>query len=81
MRRARVLTAAVLLSGLAVMGGAGQALADDGPTAQTGDSPGILSGDNIQVPVTVPINACGDTVDILALLNPASNSTCTNDHN
>ncbi|MEU6992571.1 chaplin [Streptomyces sp. NPDC046465] len=80
MRRARVLTAAVLLSGLTVLGGAGQALADDGPTATTGNSPGILSGDNIQVPVKVPVNACGLGVNLLGLLNPNSNNSCANDN-
>lgn len=81
MRRARVLTAAVLLSGLTVLGGAGQALADDGPTATTGNSPGILSGTNVQIPVEVPVNACGIGVDVLALLNPPSGNTCTNSNN
>ncbi|MFD4631427.1 chaplin [Streptomyces sp. NPDC058284] len=78
MRRARVLTAAVLLSGLTVLGGAGTALADDGPTGTTGNSPGILSGDNVQVPIHVPLNVCNVGVDVLALLNPVSNNSCAN---
>ncbi|MFG2646655.1 chaplin [Streptomyces sp. NPDC048436] len=78
MRRARILTAAVLLSGLTVLGGAGQALADEGPFGQTSNSPGVLSGDVIQVPIHVPVNVCGDSIDIIGLLNPASNNACAN---
>jgi hypothetical protein len=36
-------------------------------------SPGVLSGNLVQVPVDVPVNACGNTVDVVGLLNPAGN--------
>jgi hypothetical protein len=79
MRRVRILTAAVLLSGLTVLGGAGQAMADDDPTAQTSDSGGVISGNAIPVNAHIPIAVCGDTIDIIGLLNPASNNTCKQD--
>jgi hypothetical protein len=31
-----------------------------------------------QVPVHVPINVCGNTVNVIALLNPAFGNTCVN---
>ncbi|MFF8099110.1 chaplin [Streptomyces sp. NPDC016640] len=42
-------------------------------------SPGLLSGNTVQVPLHVPVNACGDTVDVLAVFNEASDSLCVND--
>ncbi|KAE9981713.1 hypothetical protein EG327_006114 [Venturia inaequalis] len=41
-------------------------------------SPALLSGNQIQVPVHVPVNLCGNTVDIIGLLNPAFGNTCVN---
>jgi hypothetical protein len=38
----------------------------------------VLSGNVIQVPVHVPVNVCGNTVNIVALLNPAIGNTCVN---
>ncbi|MGW7331235.1 chaplin [Streptomyces sp. NPDC054840] len=45
--------------------------------AATG-SPGVLSGNLLQVPVHVPVNVCGNTVNVIALLNPAFGNTCVN---
>ncbi|MFF4958356.1 chaplin, partial [Streptomyces sp. NPDC001222] len=42
----------------------------------TSDSPGIGSGNNVQVPVHVPVNACGNGVNVAALLNQASDNSC-----
>ncbi|WKX70169.1 chaplin [Streptomyces sp. XD-27] len=41
-------------------------------------SPGAISGNVIQVPVNVPINVCGNTVDVIALLNPSFGGICVN---
>lgn len=41
-------------------------------------SPGVLSGNVIQVPIHIPINACGNTVNVIGLLNPAFGNTCIN---
>lgn len=41
-------------------------------------SPGVLSGNVIQVPVHVPVNVCGDTINVIGLLNPAAGNTCVN---
>ncbi|MFE4966323.1 chaplin [Streptomyces sp. NPDC056660] len=56
------------------------AYADNGADANGSAvySPGVLSGNVVQVPINIPINVCGNTVNILALLNPAAANTCTN---
>ncbi|MGW2818380.1 chaplin [Streptomyces sp. NPDC001415] len=41
-------------------------------------SPGVVSGNVLQVPVHVPVNACGNTVSVIGLLNPAFGNTCVN---
>ncbi|GGT52836.1 chaplin [Streptomyces purpureus] len=61
-----------------VAGGAGAAVADSGAHGAAVDSPGAISGNLIQVPVHVPINLCGNTVNVIALLNPAFGNTCVN---
>ena len=65
--------AAVVLAaaGAAVGGAAGTALADSGAQGQAAHSPGVASGNLIQVPVHVPVNLCGNTVTVIGALNPA----------
>ncbi|KAB1140777.1 DUF320 domain-containing protein [Streptomyces luteolifulvus] len=55
------------------------AFADADATGATADSPGVLSGNNVQVPVHSPVNLCGNSVDVVGLLNPAFGSVCLND--
>ncbi|MFD9099149.1 chaplin family protein [Streptomyces collinus] len=61
-----------------LLAGAPLAFADSGATGTATDSPGVLSGNVLQVPVDVPVNICGDTVDVVGLLNPAFGNTCSN---
>ncbi|MFF2044325.1 chaplin family protein [Kitasatospora sp. NPDC058170] len=51
-----------------------------GAEAQGGavGSPGVASGNSVQVPVDVPINACGNTADVIGALNPAFGNRCAN---
>ena len=47
--------------------------------SQTTDhSGGILSGNIVQAPVNVPINACGNTVNAAVVSNTESGASCTN---
>jgi hypothetical protein len=71
-----VLTSAAVA---AVAGGAGVASAHSGASGLAAHSPGVLSGNDVQVPVHVPINACGNTVDVIGLLNPAFGGGCVTD--
>lgn len=52
------------------------ALADSNADGTSNGSPGVLSGNTVQAPVNVPINACGNTVNVVALLNPAFGNSC-----
>ncbi|MFE9251806.1 chaplin [Streptomyces sp. NPDC007088] len=72
-------SAAVLVAvGMAVVGGAGAASADAGAEGFAAFSPGVLSGNVVQVPVSVPVNACGNSVNVVGLLNPALGNGCAN---
>jgi hypothetical protein len=37
-----------------------------------------VSGNSIQVPVEVPVNACGLTVSVIGILDQAFGNTCVN---
>ncbi|MER7304105.1 chaplin, partial [Streptomyces griseoluteus] len=56
-----------------------QALADSGAHGAAQGSPGALSGNTLQVPVHVPVNVCGHSVDVAAALNPAVGNACAKD--
>ncbi|MFF3345101.1 chaplin [Streptomyces sp. NPDC002779] len=65
-------------TGAMVVGGAGMALADADANATAAHSPGVLSGNVLQVPIHIPINLCGNTINVVGLLNPAFGNTCIN---
>ncbi|MET9861186.1 chaplin [Streptomyces smyrnaeus] len=71
----RYVTTAACAAAL-VLGGASAAAADAGAQGGAAKSPGALSGNVVQVPVHLPIQVCGNTVDIIALLNPAMGNIC-----
>ncbi|MFF6995139.1 chaplin [Streptomyces sp. NPDC008313] len=54
------------------------AFADSHANGNASDSPGVLSGNNVQVPVHVPVNACGNSVNLIGALNPAFGNACVN---
>ncbi|MFD7546147.1 chaplin [Streptomyces sp. NPDC059578] len=76
----RIAKAAVLAvsSGAVMLGGAGMATADAGAAAEAIGSPGVLSGNIVQIPLHVPVNVCGNTIDVIGILNPAFGNTCVN---
>ncbi|MCF3964541.1 chaplin ChpH [Streptomyces fuscigenes] len=73
----KVVAAAAVTGGL-VLAGAGIASADAGAQGAAVQSPGVLSGNVVQVPVHIPVNVCGNTVSVIGLLNPAFGNTCVN---
>ncbi|MEU4267453.1 chaplin ChpH [Streptomyces sp. NPDC026092] len=73
----KVVAAAAATGGL-VLAGAGMAVADSGAQGAAIGSPGVLSGNVVQVPVHVPVNVCGNTVSVIGLLNPTFGNTCVN---
>ncbi|MFE5538043.1 chaplin [Streptomyces sp. NPDC056492] len=64
--------------GLAVAGVGGFAYADADAGGKTEGSPGLLSGNLVQLPVHTPVNVCGNTVSVVGLLNPAAGNRCAN---
>ncbi|QHC26200.1 chaplin [Streptomyces sp. GS7] len=90
----KIVSKAVALSaaaGIAVVGGAGVASAGGhhrhhhhhkGALAvgKAVGSPGVLSGNLIQVPIDMPINVCGNSVTpFIGVLNPAFGNLCINE--
>ncbi|MFD9307144.1 chaplin [Streptomyces sp. NPDC060048] len=73
-KKAVVLAAGILMAA----GAASPAMADAAAEGAAIGSPGVLSGNLLQVPVHVPVNVCGNTVNVIALLNPAFGNTCVN---
>ena len=70
--------AAIAMTGGLVLAGAGVAAADTGAQGGAVASPGVLSGNVVQVPVHVPANACGNTISVVGLLNPSFGNVCIN---
>ncbi|MDA5285348.1 chaplin [Streptomyces sp. NPDC054904] len=81
MNSAAAKKAALVLAtaGLAAAGAAGSAVADSSAEGAAVGSPGVLSGNLAQVPVHVPVNVCGNSVNVIGLLNPAFGNVCVND--
>ncbi|MFB6525061.1 MULTISPECIES: chaplin [unclassified Streptomyces] len=78
MVRARRGLAVAVAAGAVVMGGASMASADAGAQGVAAYSPGVGSGNVIQAPIHIPVNACGNTVSVIGLLNPTFGNTCVN---
>ncbi|SCD66072.1 Small secreted domain [Streptomyces sp. di50b] len=71
-------TAAAAATGILSLYGT-PALADSFAGGGAEDSPGVLSGNSVQAPVHVPVNACGNTVTAVGALNSASDNMCVNE--
>ncbi|MEU0966515.1 chaplin [Streptomyces sp. NPDC005917] len=79
--RIRALAATSALATALVLAGTTAACADDGAGAQGAavGSPGLLSGNVVQIPIDIPINVCGNSIGIIGLLNPTAGNVCVND--
>jgi hypothetical protein len=80
MSRITRITAMAALAATTALGGSSAAFADSGAKGSAVRSPGVISGNVIQIPVHVPINLCGNTVEFIGLLNPAFGNHCFNGH-
>ncbi|MEW5629004.1 chaplin [Streptomyces hydrogenans] len=78
MVRVRRGLAVALAAGAVVVAGGSVAFADAGAQGMAAYSPGVGSGNLIQVPIHIPVNACGNTVSVIGLLNPSFGNTCVN---
>ncbi|GAB7185859.1 chaplin [Kitasatospora sp. Ki12] len=77
--RLRTYLAATAVAAVCVLAGAGTAAAG-GATANgvAFGSPGVLSGNQIQIPINIEANVCGNTIGVISILNPAIGNTCIN---
>ncbi|MGD3107636.1 chaplin [Streptomyces sp. YGL11-2] len=73
-KAAMVLMAAGIATGVST----GAAMADSGAKGAAVKSPGFASGNLFQMPIHMPINICGNTVNVVGVLNPAFGNTCIN---
>ncbi|MGJ3559134.1 chaplin [Streptomyces sp. INA 01156] len=74
--RKGLMTVAAATGVIAAAGGV--AHADSGAQGAAAGSPGVLSGNTVQAPVHVPVNVCGNTVDVVGVLNPSVGNSCAN---
>ncbi|MEV6176669.1 chaplin family protein [Streptomyces sp. NPDC052015] len=74
--RKSLMTVAAATGVIAAVGG--YAHADSAANGSASHSPGVLSGNTVQAPIDVPVNVCGNTVDVVGILNPAMGNACTN---
>ncbi|MFD7323568.1 chaplin [Streptomyces sp. NPDC059875] len=70
--------ATLMVTGGALALSAGAAHADSGAQGAAVGSPGVISGNTVQLPVHAPVNVCGNTVNVVGLLNPAVGNRCAN---
>ncbi|WP_037602279.1 chaplin [Streptacidiphilus rugosus] len=61
-----------------LLGGAGAAAADATANGSASNSPGFLSGNVIQIPIHIPVNLCGNSINVIGALNPAFGNHCSN---
>jgi hypothetical protein len=67
-------TGGLLVGGL----GMGIAQADSAATGAAAGSPGLLSGNLIQIPVNAPVNVCGNSISVIGILDTAAGNSCAN---
>jgi len=79
MNIAKKAAVALTVAGIAAGASAGAAMADAGAEGAAVKSPGVGSGNVGQIPVHVPVNAVGNTANLVGLLNPAFGNTGVND--
>ncbi|MGW0986927.1 chaplin [Streptomyces sp. NPDC002486] len=72
--RKGLMTVAAATGVIAAAGGS--AHADSGAQGAASGSPGVLSGNSVQAPVYAPVNVCGNTVNVVGVLNPSVGNSC-----
>jgi hypothetical protein len=73
MKNLKKAAAVTMVAGGLVAAGAGMASATGGAGADGSavGSPGVASGNLVQAPVHIPVNAVGNSVNVIGVLNPA----------
>ncbi|CAL9615310.1 chaplin ChpE [Streptomyces sp. NPDC090994] len=74
MKNLKKAAAVTMVAGGLVAAGAGLASATPGGAGAHGEaigSPGVASGNVVQAPIHIPVNAVGNSVNVIGVLNPA----------
>ncbi|CAL9605149.1 chaplin [Streptomyces sp. Tu 3180] len=81
MKNLKKAAAVTMMAGGLLAAGTGMASATEGAHADgtAVGSPGVLSGNVVQVPVDVPVNVSGNSVNVIGVLNPAFGNVAVND--
>ncbi|MBD0420982.1 chaplin [Streptomyces sp. TRM S81-3] len=81
MKNLKKAAAVTMVAGGLIAVGAGVASATDGAAAhgKAVASPGVASGNVVQAPVHIPVNAVGNSVNVIGVLNPAFGNLGIND--
>ncbi|MEV5547945.1 chaplin ChpE [Streptomyces sp. NPDC052309] len=81
MKNLKKAAAVTMVAGGLIAAGAGVASATDGAAAhgKAVASPGVASGNVVQAPVHIPVNAVGNSVNVIGVLNPAFGNLGIND--
>ncbi|MFI1099556.1 chaplin family protein [Streptomyces melanogenes] len=79
MKNLKKAAAVAMVAGGIVAAGAGAAAAHGADAhGKAENSPGAVSGNVVQVPVQVPVNATGNSVNVVGILNPAFGNESSN---
>ncbi|TWD26840.1 small secreted domain DUF320 [Streptomyces sp. T12] len=80
MKNLKKAAAVTMVAGSLLAAGAGMASASEGSHAdgKAVGSPGVVSGNLVQVPVDVPVNASGNSINVIGVLNPAFGNVAVN---
>ncbi|WP_129838868.1 chaplin [Streptomyces sp. RFCAC02] len=62
-------------AGAALGAGAGSAAADAETQAVAAKSPGVISGNNVQIPIEIAPQLVGNSINVIGFLNPAFGNT------
>lgn len=71
-------TAAVVAGLVLALGAAAPAFADSDATGSAVSSPGVLSGNVFQFPISIPASACGNALGLISALTPTGSTVCDN---
>ncbi|MDT3727342.1 chaplin [Streptomyces sp. DSM 41972] len=80
MKNLKKAAAVTMVAGGLLAAGTGMASASEGSHAdgKAVGSPGVVSGNLVQVPVDVPVNVSGNSINVIGVLNPAFGNVAVN---
>ncbi|MGW7555035.1 chaplin [Streptomyces rimosus] len=78
MKNIKKAVAVTIATGGLAFAGAGVASAQGIAQGHAVNSPGVASGNLLQVPVDVPVNVSGNSINVVGVLNPTHHNAAAN---